>query len=60
MTQFGPGFEPITFPTPSRYATIYATDACWRRVIKEGQMNNNTRGQLAETAITQNTHLHNN
>ena len=27
MTQFGPSIEPITFPTPSRYATCNATDA---------------------------------
>ena len=27
MTQFGPNIEPITFPTPSRYATCYVTDA---------------------------------
>ncbi len=27
MTRFGPSIEPITFPTPSRYATCYATDA---------------------------------
>ncbi len=27
MTRFGPSIEPITFPTPSRCATCYATDA---------------------------------
>ncbi len=27
MTRFGPSIEPITFPTPSRYATCYVTDA---------------------------------
>ncbi len=27
MTRFGPSIEPITFPTPSRYAICYAIDA---------------------------------
>ncbi len=27
MMRFGPSIEHITFPTPSRYATCYATDA---------------------------------
>ncbi len=27
MMRFGPSIEPITFPTLSRYATCYATDA---------------------------------
>ncbi len=29
MTRFEPIIEPITYPTPSRCVTCYATDAGW-------------------------------
>ena len=34
MMRFGPSIEPITFPTPSRYAMCYATDAGLRYSIR--------------------------
>ncbi len=34
MTRFGPSIKPISFPTPSRNATCYATDESYMSMIK--------------------------
>ncbi len=35
IMRFGPGIKPITFPTPSRWAKCYATDAGSKQFVVE-------------------------